>query len=269
METNMRRNFAMLLVLLGTMAGACFAQDSNPRLDALKKYILEKDHPEVFGDADYKTRIENVLDIDIDNDGSNEFVVLYFPHYRQSPPIVIYKVSADLDVKKVAEGLAPGPLQPLSGDFLDSHSLGMAVDFEVDSKNATPQDLFRVTAKNGMNGFVAYDSFFHADGRRGSPSFVDMRGVKVPMDKHDCGGFEFSRVREIAAGGLKEDHKRNYLAAWVGDEIWVYLIRGISPEGLLDKQLSVIKAPKGFAGFEPDHGLSYKTETGTAILTLK
>ncbi len=265
----MRRALITLAVLLGLAAAAAAGQEMNPRLDALKKYILEKDYPEVFGDADYKTRIENVLDVDIDNDGSNEFVVLYFPHYRQSPPIVIYKVSANLEVKKVTEGLAPGPLQPLSGDYLDSHNLGMAVDFEVDSKNATPQGVLRIAAKDGMVGLVAYENFFHMDGRKGSPSYIDMRGVKVPKGKHDCAGFEFSRVKDIAVGGLQEYPKRNYLAAWVGDEVWVYLIRGISQDGLLDKELWVIKAPKGFAGFEPNQGLSYKTETGTAILTLK
>jgi len=265
----MRRALATLVVLLGTTVAAAAGQEANPRLEALKKYILEKDYPEVFRDTDYKTRIEDVLDVDIDNDGSKEFVVLYFPHYRQSPPIVIYKVSTNLLVKKVTEGLAPGPLQPLSGDYLDSHNLGMAVDMEVQAQKATPQEFFRAFVKSGMNGFVAYDKFFHVDGRKGSPSYIDMTGVKVPMGKHDCAGFEFSRVRGIAAGGLREDPAKNYLAAWVGDEIWVYLIRGISQDGMLDKQHWVIKAPTGFVGFEPGQGLTYKTESGNAILTLK
>ena len=266
----MKRGFAMLVVFLGTMLGSSAGQETNPRLEALKSYILHKDYPEVFGDADYKTRIEDVLDVDIDNDGSKEIVVLYFPHYRQSPPIVIYKVSAKLEVKKVTEGLAPGPLQPLSGDYLDSHNLGMAIDLDAHgTEKKAPVDLFRVFTGKGMNGFVAYDQFFHIDGRKGSPSYIDMRGVKVPMGKRDCSEFEFSRVKVIAAGGLQEDPTRNYLAAWVGDEIWVYLVRSISQEGMLEKQLWVIKAPKGFEGFEPGQGLTYKTETGTAILTLK
>ncbi len=266
----MRRGIAMLVVLLGAMLNVSAGQETNPRLAALKSYILEKDYPEVFGDANYKTRIEGVLDVDIDNDGTNEIVVLYFPHYRQSPPIVIYKVSASLEVKKVTEGLAPGPLQPLSGDYLDSHNLGMAVDIDAQGteKNA-PVELFRIFTGKGMNGFVAYDQFFHVDGRKGSPSYIDMRGVIVPTGKHDCDGFEFSRVKGIAAGGLQEDPQRNYLAVWVGDEIWVYLIRGISQDGMLDKQLWVIKAPKGFAGFEPGQGLTYKTQAGMATLTLK
>ncbi len=266
----MMREFATLVVLLGTIVGTSTGQEANPRLETLKKYILEKDYPEVFGDADYKTRVEAVLDVDVDNDGSKEFVVLYFPHYRQSPPIVIYKVNANLEVKRVTEGLAPGPLQPLSGDYLDSHNLGAAVDIDAQgTEKNTPLELFRTFTGSGMNGFVAYDQFFHVDGRKGSPSYIDMRGVKVPLGRHDCAGFEFSRVKGIAAGGLKEDPTKNYLAAWVGDEIWVYLIRGVSQDGMLDKQHWVIKAPKGFEGFEPGQGLTYKTEAGKAILTLK
>ncbi|MDR3774035.1 MAG: hypothetical protein P4L26_11840, partial [Terracidiphilus sp.] len=65
------------------------------------------------------------------------------------------------------------------------------------------------------------------DSRTGTPSIIDMRGVKLPTKKHDCESFEFSRVKQIAAGHLREDLAQNYLAAWVGDEIYVYLIRGV------------------------------------------
>jgi len=96
-----------------------------------------------------------------------------------------------------------------------------------------------------------------------------MRGVKLPSKNHDCGSFEFSRVKQIAAGHLREDSSNNYLAAWVGDEIYVYMIHGISNQGMLDKKLWVIQAPKGFNGFEIGNGLTYKTETATDMLTLK
>jgi hypothetical protein len=265
----MRRALTLFLLLSSSLFVCVFGQQSNPRLEAVKKYILEKDYPEVFGTAHYKTRIENVLDVDIDNDGSREIVILYFPHYRQSAPVVIYKIDTDLKATKVAEGLAPGPLQEVSGDYLDSHTLGQAADFEIQSANATPESVLQSVAKSGMGGLVAYDSFFHMDGRTGSPSFIDMHGVKLPSSKHDCSSFEFSRVKQIAVGHLREDPSRNYLAAWVGDEIYVYLIRGISNEGMLDKKLWVIKAPQGFKGFETGQGLTYKTETEPVILTLK
>jgi hypothetical protein len=265
----MRRALSLFLLLSSSLIGCAFGQQSDPRLEAVKKYILEKDYPEVFGTDHYKTRIEGVLDVDVDNDGSREIVILYFPHYRQSAPIVIYKISSDLKVSRVTEGLAPGPLQKLSGDYLDSHNLGTGVDFEISGENAKPEKVLHIVAKDGMFGLVAYDSFFHMDGRTGPSSFIDMRGVKLPSAKHDCESFEFSRVKQIAAGHLHEDSTQNYLAAWVGDEIYVYLIRGVSNDGLLNKKLWVIKAPKGFNGFETGQGLTYKTETETAVLTLK
>ena len=264
----MKRVLALAWTLSCLLVGPVFAQPGDSRLEALKKYVLEKDYPEVFGESHYKTRIESLIDVDIDNDGSKELIVLYFPHYRQSAPVVIYKISPDLTVARVTEGLAPGPLQKLSGDYLDSHALGKAADFEI-SGDAKTEDVVRVMFKNGMNGLVRYDTFYHVDDRAGLPSFIDMRGVQMPSKNHDCSAFEFSRVKQIAVGGLREDPSRNYLAAWVGDEIYLYLIRGISNEGMLDKKLWVLQTPKGFQGFEPGKGLAYKTETGTAVLTLK
>ena len=265
----MRRAFTLISLSLSLSVGYAVAQQDESRLEAAKKYILENDYPEVFGTDQYKTRIEGILDVDIDNDGSREIVILYFPHYRQSASIVIYKISPELKVSRVTEGLAPGPLQKVSGEYLDSHNLGMAVDFEIPAGSFTPEDVLQIASKSGMFGLVAYDSFFHMDGRHGPPSFIDMRGVSLPSAKHDCESFEFSHVKQIAAGHLREDSTQNYLAAWVGDEIYVYLIRGVSKEGLLNKKPSVIKAPHGFKGFEPGQGLNYKTEAETELLTLK
>ena len=265
----MRRILALFLLVFCLLCASTLGQQANPRLDAVKKYILEKDYLEVFGKTNYKTRIEDVLDVDVDNDGSKEVIVLYFPNYRQSAPIVIYKVDADLNVTRVSEGLAPGPLQKLSGDYLDSHNLGQAVDFEIPAAQAPPEKVLQTFTEKGMNGFVIYDSFYHADGRTGSPWIIDMRGVKLPSVKHDCSSFEFSRVKQISVGHTREDSSQGYLAAWVGDEIYVYLIRGVSTDGMLDKKLWVIKAPAGFKGFESGKDLTYKTETGTSVLTLK
>ena len=77
-ECLMRRPAGIALLLFGVLVFSARAQE--PRLDALKKFILEKDYSEVFGTDEYKTRIENVLDVDVDNDGVKELVVLYFPH---------------------------------------------------------------------------------------------------------------------------------------------------------------------------------------------
>jgi hypothetical protein len=265
----MRRELGIFLLISSSLFGCAFGQQSDPRLEAVKKYVLEKDYPEVFGKDQYKTRIEDVLDVDVDNDGSREVIILYSPHFRQSAPIVIYKISSGLKVTRVPEGLAPGPLQAVSGDYLDSHTLGMAGDFEVPGENGKLEAIQKIAAESGMNGMVFYDSFFHMDGRGGSPSIIDMRGVKLPSKNHDCESFEFSRVKQIAVGHLREDSTNNYLAAWVGEEIYVYLIRGVSNAGLLDKKLWVIKAPQEFKGFIRDQGLTYTQGTATDVLTLK
>ena len=89
------------------------------------------------------------------------------------------------------------------------------------------------------------------------------------MNVQDCGSFEFSKVSQIAAGPIREDPSKNYLAAWVGDEIHVYLIAGISDQGFLDKKLWVVKAPRNFKGFVPDQGMTYETASGKTLLTLK
>jgi hypothetical protein len=95
-----------------------------------------------------------------------------------------------------------------------------------------------------------------------------MTNVELPAHTQDCSSFEFSKVRQIAAGGLREDSSKNYLAAWVGNEIYVYLIRGISSQGMLDKKLWIVKAPAEFKGFLPGQGLAYKTASGPTLLTL-
>jgi len=44
----MRRVFVIFLLVFSSLFGYAFGQESNPRLEAVKKYILEKDYPEVF-----------------------------------------------------------------------------------------------------------------------------------------------------------------------------------------------------------------------------
>ena len=240
------------------------------RVEALKKYLLEKEYPESFGETRYRTRVENILSVDIDNDGNKELVVQFHPHYRQSATVVIYKVSPELVVTRVMEGLAPGPLQKLSGDYLDSHELGQAIDGDAGDAQGKPGTTERLVqiALGQFGGVVVYRDFIHADGRKGSPAYIEMGQAKLPPKAKDCTSFEFSSIRQIAAGPVREDPTKNYLAAWVGDEIYVYLIRGISSQGMLDKKFWVIKAPSDFKGFTPGQGLAYSSASGTTLLTL-
>jgi hypothetical protein len=258
-------SFCCLLVF-GLKTGN--AQDGDVRLKAVQAFILEKDYPEVFANSPYKTRVQAVLDADVDNDGKREVIVLFFPHFRQSASILIYKVDSDLKVSRVTEGLAPGPLQAISGDYLDSHESGNAVDFEIPG-SLDFEKVLKVAGSSQMGGLVAYDVFYHMDGRSGAPFFVDMRGAKLPSKSHDCASFEFSRVKQIAVGAVQDDPSRNYLAAWVGNDIYVYLITGISANGLLDKKVWIVPAPNGFKGFEPGKGLTYGTDAGMALLKPK
>ncbi|HKN58561.1 MAG TPA: hypothetical protein VJV97_06895, partial [Gemmatimonadaceae bacterium] len=180
-------------------------------------------------------------------------VVVFAPHYRQSAPIVIYRVSKSLEVTRVMEGLAPGPLVPLSGAYLDSHSLGQGVDFTLNAKDGpidrekTLKGLFQ----SKFGGIVEYRSFFHADGRTGEPAYVDMRHVDVPRGKMNCEEFEFSHVDSIAAGALQADPTKVYLVARVGPELWLYHISEFLPSGLLRKEAHVEKLPVDFLRFAP------------------
>jgi hypothetical protein len=104
----MNRLILILCICLSFCVASVHAQaPSGDRLEVFKKYLLEKDYPEVFKEP-YRARIENILDVDVDNDGVKELVVHFQPHFRQSPSIIIYKVSPKLELTRVTEALAPG-----------------------------------------------------------------------------------------------------------------------------------------------------------------
>lgn len=272
-ERSVKRLFllpGLLLILVFAMASV--SQTEKPSaVELLKKHLLEKDYPEVFQDKNYHVRVENVLNVDIDNDGKTELVVLFYPHYRQSASVMIYQVSPDGGLARVTEALAPGPLQKISGDYLDSHETGNAFDFSLPEaqNNLVNRNKTLEIAMSKFGGVVAYRNFYHVDGRKGPVSYVDMTGVELPPNVQDCGSFEFSKVRQIAVGPIREDLSKNYLGAWVGDEIYAYLITSISDRGFLDKKLWVVKAPRDFKGFIPNQGLTYETASGKTLLTLK
>jgi len=267
-----RRSLVTGLILILIISVETASQTEKPlAAELLKKYLLEKDYPEVFQDKQYHARVESILDVDIANDGKRELVVLFYPHYRQSASVIIYKISPEGELARVTEALAPGPLQKISGDYLDSHEIGSAFDFSLPEAQTNPEKKNKVLqiAMAKFGGVVVYRRFYHVDGRKRPVSYVDMTEVELPPGVQDCSSFEFSRVREMAAGPLREDTSRNYLAAWVGNEIYVYLIAGVTTEGLLEKKLWVVKAPADFKGFVPGQGLTYETASGKSLLTLK
>ncbi|MCK7509606.1 MAG: hypothetical protein MZV70_39895 [Desulfobacterales bacterium] len=143
------------------LAATAMAAEPPPRIKAVQQYLLEQDYPELFGDTPYRIKAEDVVEGDLDGDGVDEVVMLMRPHFRQSPTIVIFQVSKNLRVRRVKEGLAPGPLQPLSGDFLDSHTLGMGVDVTIANAPTDPgqrRELVAISIKE-MGGVARVPQF--------------------------------------------------------------------------------------------------------------
>lgn len=257
----------LTLPMMVCAVAASAQQERLPReIQAVRKHILERDYPELFASKIYRTKIENVLIADLDRDGNPEVVVLFVRHYRQSAPIVIYRLSEDLSVTRVKEGLAPGPLVPLSGAYLDSHEPSQAADFSLDTKDGLPDRDKAVKAliASKFGGLVEYRTFFHADSRTGELAYVDMRHADIPSDKNNCEEFEFSRVDAIAAGALEEKRTKTYLAARVGAELWLYHIAEFLPNGLVRKELRIEKVPADFLRFAPGANdiLLYETRSG-------
>ncbi len=235
-------------------------------VEAVRRYILEKDYPELFGGTLYRTKIENAVIADLNNDGRPEVIVHFAPHYRQSAPIVIYRVSETLEVTRVKEGLAPGPLVPLTGAYLDSHSLGLAVDFipEFKAGEEAGRRTLADVALQKFGGVVEYKRFFHTDIRSGNGAYIDMTHLDVPNNKNNCEDFEFSRVLQTTAGQLLSGPVGTHLAALVGTNIWLYRVDEFLPNGLLRKSHRVEKTPNDFFEFAPGSGshIRYRTRNG-------
>lgn len=251
---------------------AAIPKEIESKVEAVRNYLLKEDYPELFKDKPYRVRIEDVVFADIDNDGNPEAVVLFHPHYRQTPTIVFFQLDKELKVKRVFEGLAPGPLLPVSGQYLDSHTIGMAVDLTASAKPGAkpvqPRHVVEAARKSRLRGLVQYRTFFHADGREGTGSFVDMTHLEVPNHEDKCAHFEFSRVKGIAVGAVWASDPRLHVVARMENEIYIYRIEKIDDRGFLEKNIWVMPTPSDFqtffASFEPRAGapLLYKTAAG-------
>ncbi|HEX7028092.1 MAG TPA: hypothetical protein VF268_12695, partial [Gammaproteobacteria bacterium] len=197
--------------------------DRAPReVKLLRDFILEKDYPEVFEDKHYRVAVENMLFHDLDNDGNLEAIVHFKPHYRQSPTVIIYQIGENDTVTRVKEGLAPGPLVPLTGNFLDSHALGQAMDFTAENKDQKSKETNHTALRDAMlsNGnfgmAVQYKDFIHADMRKGGVTYIDMTETEPYSKTKSCEDFEFSLVDQIDAGYIGNDKNRKYIVAVVG-----------------------------------------------------
>ncbi|MBD3609496.1 MAG: hypothetical protein HUJ30_03010 [Gammaproteobacteria bacterium] len=221
-----------------------YAGNVDPRLQAVQDYLLSgDDYPELFDDKPYRMKVQQVEYGDLDADGLDEVILLMKPHYRQSPTIVIFRVDRQLKVTRVIEGLAPGPLVALSGEHLDSHTLGAGVDVQIsgtDSKQEKNPSLVMAMLKN-MGAVVEYKNFYHMDSRSGRGVYIDMTHLSQPPVKDNCDNFEFSPLKAIRVMSRK-DGSGNYLLAHTGSEIYAYKIHRFLDNGLMDKTLEVLPA---------------------------
>lgn len=217
------------------------AQSLPPEAEAVRKYLLNSDYPEVFANEQYRIKIANLIVADLDGDGVPEVIAHMKPHFRQSPTIIIFKVGKDLQVQRVMEGLAPGPLQAVSGKYLDSHTLGEGVDFQAKMKSgySTDNGLLQSFVKSQKGGLVLYKHFAHLDGRQGLPSYIDMREAELPPSVDTCGDFEFADVEQVEVTSRFSSDGRKVIAAHVGKQVYAIRIEGFLPNGLLEKSVTV------------------------------
>lgn len=242
----MNKYIWLLLFLLLPLS--VFAENSDtesPRFKAVESYLLDKeDYPELFKDNPYRLKVTGLAIGDLDDDGQDEVVLQMKPHYRQSPTIVIFRVDDDMKVTRVIEGLAPGPLLPISDEYLDSHTLGMAVDMEISQNDGemikTKKPMIDILLKN-FGGVVEYKNWFHTDARSGRKMYIDMRHLDVPENKLSCADFEYSTVKLISIV-KKNGVNGNLLSAYVDDKLYVYKINKFKDNGLMEKSLEILMA---------------------------
>lgn len=251
------------------------AATSAARVQAIRRLLLNEDYPEHFANHTYHVRIDSVVLADVDGDGVEEAVVVFGPQFRQSPTVALFRLKQKggrYQASRVLEGLAPGPLRPLSGRFHDSHALGQAEDMRLppraDASPAFAIELLAAASQAGWRGLVQYRSFVHADLRAGSASYVDMTHAQVPGDGLHCANFEFSLVNELAVGAARPGDPGLLIAARVHEEITLYRITKIDERGLLTKQAWVLKVPADFDSLvvnpevRPGVPLQYRSRSG-------
>lgn len=255
-----------VVLMLAVCAAEADVAAVTSDLDLVKTYMLAKDYPEQFGGKSYHVKIEDALVAPVLNDGTHDVVVLVTPNYRQSATVLIYKIAQDHSVSRVTEGLAPGPLVPVSGKYLDSHAIGQGFDVQASKGQgdpATQANLIKAGLKT-LGGMVLYRNFTHGDSRNGSPWFVDMSDVESPLEADNCSKFEFSLVDQLAAGEVAGGGKQLYLVASVGKQLYFYVFDGLRKDGLLNKRKWVTPLPAGFKQFVADYpsAIEYLTDDG-------
>jgi hypothetical protein len=266
-----------------SLASPAATTTAAAKVNAIRRVVLNEDYPERFAGHIHRVRIDSMVLADLDGDGIEEAVVVFSPHYRQSPTVALFRLKqegARYQASRVREGLAPGPLRPLTGRFHDSHALGLAEDLRLsprpDGSPVPAAELLAAAAQAGWRGLVQYRGFVHADLREGSGTYLDMTHAQVPGDDPHCAHFEFALVNELAVGAARPGEPALHIAARVHDEITFYRITSIDSSGLLTKQAWRMKVPADFDSLvalpEVRQGMSlqYRSSSGALrVLTME
>jgi hypothetical protein len=220
-----------------SMLAATLQQDS---IIATVRTAAEREPIEVFGNAKGSVRIRDVRLLDVDGDGSLEAFVWIDPSVRQTPTILVYTYDPRTGPHRILEGLVAGQLRPVSGRFVDDHTMGFGVDLSVDRFD---DRLITAAVKNGMS-LVRYKTFVHSDGRNGFVTFVDLSDRALPRpETKTCEAFEFGLVEGLAAGTLSGSAGVRYLVALTATDITIYRFHRIRPNGTLDKEVWIQNRP--------------------------
>jgi len=246
-------SYAVTICLAVALSIPLSAQNTTPenhptQVKAVVDYLLKVEYPEVYKKQPYRIRMQGFALGDVDGDGITEVFLLVDPHYQQTPSILIYRVGKDGTVRKLIEGLAPGPLIQPNGDRIDAHSLGLAFDATVGKEN-NPM-AFRKLVLSTMKGetgctMVLYPKFFHVDMPDHSRTFIDMTDRKEIKGLDTCEDIQFSKPSDIEVGKLKGVPGNPRLAVLVGRQCYLYRFTKITTEGFLEKQVTLIPCPDG------------------------
>jgi hypothetical protein len=229
------------------------AQIANPQFDTTAvnaiRTAAEREPVEAFAGAPGFVRVLQVAWLDVNGDGKPEAFVAVAPKYRQTPTILVYSYDAQHGATRVYEGLAPGRLEPVSGQFIDDHTLGYGIDMTIGSDGqAVDFDGVLAAGVRHHMSIMRYKTFFHTDERAGFITFVDLSDRALPSSTTTtCESFEFSPLTGLAAGPLSGSHKP-YLVALTSDDITIYVFHGIRANGTLDKKSWVRARPADVAG---------------------
>lgn len=234
------------------VAASILAPRQDTTVVAAVRAAAVRERVQAFKDEQGLVPVHDIQLLDIDGDGSPEAFVSIAPSVRQTPTVLVYKYDALHGAHRLLEGLVPGQLQPVSGRFLDDHTIGFGIDMTVDdSGHPGAFDQILASAVENRMSLVRYSAFLHADGRKAFLSFVDLSDRALPAaDTKTCADFEFSSVDGLATGTLSGSGATRYLVALTTNDLTIYLFRGIRSNGTLEKKTWIRPRPAGAASLK-------------------